>query len=188
MLKSLWLTLLLSFLLIGCTSGSPTVTTPVEVQALLNTITQRLNIANDVALSKFYSGKPVQDSERERQVIANAESQAATYRLDTGDVRAFMTAQIEANKVVQYGRIAQWRETGRAPAQPAASQMAGIRTQLDALQPQMMKNLAAFVPRRNDSACSSWLLAEIQRQTTDPVMLKALEQATDGLCKAQPKT
>lgn len=187
MIKTLAITLMAG-LMAGCASSTSDTAAPRELQSLIEVVTQRLNIANDVALSKFYSGKPVQDSERERQVIANVESQAATYRLDTGDVRAFMTAQIEANKVVQYGRIAQWRETGRAPAQPAASQMAGIRTQLDTLQPQMMKNLAAFVPHRNDSACSSWLLAEIQRQTTDPVMLKALEQATDGLCKAQPKT
>jgi chorismate mutase len=188
MLKSLWLALLFPLLATGCISSPSNTAPPVEVHALLDTINQRLNIANDVALSKFYSGKPVQDTARELQVIANAESQAAIYHLEKNDVRAFMTAQIEANKVVQYGRIAQWHEAGQAPDQPAANQMAGIRTQLDTLQPVMMKNFAAFVPHRDDSACSSWLQAEIQRQRADPVMTKALERATDGLCKAQPKT
>lgn len=188
MLKSLRLALLLTLLLTGCTRSPSDALDPVDVHTLLNTITQRLNIANDVALSKFYSGKPVQDSERERQVIANAESQAATYRLDKDDVRTFMTAQIEANKVVQYGRIAQWHGAGRAPDQPAAGQMAEIRTQLDTLQPLMMKNLAAFLPHRNDSACSRWVQTEIQRQSADPVMIHALKRATDGLCKAPPTT
>jgi chorismate mutase len=155
---------------------------------LLDTINQRLNIANDVALSKFYSGKPVQDTAREQQVIANAESQADLYHLDKNDVRTFMTAQIEANKVVQYGRIAHWHETRHAPAQPATSQMAGIRTQLDTLQPLLMKNLAAFEAQREDSACSSWVQAEIHRQSADGVMANALKRATDGLCKVQPKT
>lgn len=188
MLKPLWLSLLLPLLLTACMSDPSNSRPPAEVHALLDTITQRLDIANDVALSKFYSGKPVQDEERERQVIANAESQAATYGIAKDEVRAFMTAQIEANKVVQYRRIALWRNAQQAPEQPAAGQMAGIRARLDTLQPQMMKNLAAFVPHQNDNACAWWVRAEIQRQAADPVMIDGLLRATQGLCKGEPKT
>lgn len=182
MLKPLWLMLLISPLICACTSTAIHQPPPAELRSLIETIGQRLDIANDVAQSKFYSGKPVQDTDRERQVIANAESQATTYRLDKDDIHRFMTAQIEANKMVQYARIAQWHEDIQPPERPTASLTTGIRTRLDTLQPMLMEKYAAFLPYRKDKACHGWVQAEIERQTTDPVLVTALQRAAEDLC------
>lgn len=172
---------LLAVLVTGCTHSVSNTPAPDTLRPLIEAMHQRLDIANDVAQSKFYSGKPVQDSEREQLVIANAEAQAATYALDKADVRQFMTAQIEANKMVQYARIAQWHAT-QPPAKPTDSLTTGIRGRLDTLQPLMMHKYAAFQPYRNDGACPRWVQAEIDHQTKDPITAKALQRAAADLC------
>lgn len=166
-------------LISGCVSKDSSA--PSALRPLIEAMNQRLDIATDVAQSKFYSGKPVQDPEREQVVIANTETQATTYSLDKTDVRQFMTAQIEANKMVQYARIEHWHAT-QPPEKPVESLTAGIRARLDTLQPVMMQKYAAFQPYRKDGACQDWVNVEIQRQTSDPIVVTALQRATADLC------
>jgi len=187
MLKPLAAVFLASVVMTGCTHSASKAPAPAELRRLIESIGQRLDIATDVAQSKFYSGKAVQDSERERQVIANAEQQASTYALDTEDVREFMTAQIEANKMVQYARIAQWHDEGPAPQKPTVTLTNGIRTRLDTLQPVMMQQFAAFKPLRTQVACNDWIATEIRRRTKDPILVTAMQRATSSLCLLPPK-
>jgi chorismate mutase len=84
---------------------------PDALQPLLATINERLNIADQVALTKWDSGKPIQDTAREAQVIANARKQAVQQKLDPDEAAELIAAQIEANKLVQYGLLA-----GKPPA------------------------------------------------------------------------
>jgi chorismate mutase len=175
-------------LISSCTTATSQNTAPAALRPLIEAVGQRTEIANDVALSKWYSGKPVQDSEREQQVILNAENQANSYGLAKDDVRRFMTAQIEANKMVQYARIAQWHGNGQVPARPDASVLQGIRVRLDTLQPVMMQKYAAFMPLSQDKACPGWVQAEIHRHTSDPIIVTAMQKATEGLCSARDRT
>jgi len=172
-------------LISGCATATPPA--PAALRPLIDALGQRAEVANDVALSKWYSGKAVQDSEREQQVILNAENQATAYGLAKDDVRRFMTAQIEANKQVQYARIAQWHATAQVPAEPAASAFQGIRARLDTLQPVMMQKYAAFLPWQHDAACPDWVQAEIHRHTSDPIIVTAMQTATATLCSAPGK-
>ncbi|TDV60588.1 chorismate mutase [Pseudomonas sp. LP_7_YM] len=185
--KPLWLMLLIVPLTSGCINAASSSPAPAALSPLIEAMGQRLAIANDVAQSKFYSGKPVQDTERERQVIANAQAQAAAYKLDKSDVRLFMTAQIEANKMVQYARLAQWHADAQPPEQPSTSLTTGIRTRLDTLQPVLMEKYAAFVPYRKDPACQRWVQADIERQTADPTLVTALQRAASNLCATTNK-
>jgi chorismate mutase len=171
-------------LLASCTTTASNHPAPAALRPLIEAIGQRTDIANEVALSKWYSGKPVQDSEREQQVIINAEGQAGSFGLTKDDVRQFMTAQIEANKMVQYARLGQWHEHGQVPARPDASVLQGIRVRLDTLQPVMMQQYAAFIPWRQDATCPSWVDAEIHRHTSDPIIVTAMQRATQDLCSA----
>lgn len=175
-------------LISACTTTASEHPAPAALRPLIEAVGQRAEIANDVALSKWYSGKPVQDSEREQQMILNAENQASRFGLTKEDVRAFMTAQMEANKMVQYARIAQWHEHGQVPARPDASVLQGIRARLDTLQPVMMQQFAAFMPWRQDNACPDWVQAEIHRHTSDPVIVTAMQRATGDLCVPRAKT
>src|SRR5580704_15707829 len=75
-------------------------------QPLVATSSQRLAIAEQVALAKWDSKAPVEDSIREAQVIAEAVRAARLRGLDETQVANFFRAQIEANKLVQYSLLA----------------------------------------------------------------------------------
>ncbi len=167
--------------------AAPAAPTPAALTPLIKAISQRLEIANDVALSKWYSGKPVQDTDRERQVIASATAKAGDFRLSRDDASQFFAAQIEANKMVQYARLAQWHATGTAPANPAQSLGSDIRSRLDTLQPILLTSYAAFSPHRRDVACPDWVSAASELQATDPVMSSALARAVGDLCIPRKK-
>lgn len=164
--------------LMAATSNQP----PESLTVLMDAINQRLEIANEVALSKWHSGKPVQDSDRERQVIANAALQAGEHRLSREDIRHFFAAQIEAGKMVQYARLAQWHATGTAPAEPAQGLAKNLRGQMDASQPVLLASYAAFFNYRKDAACPTWVMTISERTTTDPIMKTALTRAVGELC------
>ncbi|WP_268798503.1 chorismate mutase [Pseudomonas huanghezhanensis] len=183
MLKQLQLAALACGLLSTGLHAAPAQQPPVQLQPLIAAMEQRLEIANDVARSKWHSGKPVQDSERERQVIQNAESRAGEFKLADDDVRYFMAAQMEANKMVQYARLEQWRDTGHSPEKPDVNLTDGIRGRLDTLLPVLMQSYSAFQPYRNDAKCPGWVQSEIQRQASDPVIVTALQRAAGDLCR-----
>lgn len=183
MLKQLQLLALTCGLVSTGLHAAPAQQPPAQLQPLIEAMALRLDIANDVARSKWHSGKPVQDSERERQVIRNAESRAGEFKLTGDDVREFMTAQMEANKMVQYARIEQWHETGHSPEKPEASLTDGIRGRLDTLLPVLMQSYSAFQLYRSDARCPGWVQSQIQRQAGDPVIVTALQRAAGDLCR-----
>ncbi len=155
---------------------------PSTLAPLLDSVQQRLEIAPKVALTKWDSHKPVLDAPRERDVIAGAGKLAADYQLDGALAEQFFAAQIEANKLVQYGLLAQWNQAGSAPTTPRVDLGKEIRPQLDVLQKQLLQRLSAFAPSRNDPQCPRWVAAAIQARNTDPLQSLALTRATGELC------
>jgi len=158
---------------------------PAPVQSLrplLTTLNERLNIGDLVALTKWDSGKPIQDSPRETQVIANARTLAGEHKLDPEDVAQLIAAQMEANKLVQYGLLAQWQATGRAPDTPRPDLAKQIRPQLDELQNRLLRQYADFAPYRRDPNCPVWLAKARQGLTHDALHDLALTRATGELC------
>jgi chorismate mutase len=157
--------------------------TPAEsLRPLLTTLNQRLNIGDLVALTKWDSGKPIQDSPREAQVIANARTLASERKLDPEDVAQLIAAQMEANKLVQYGLLTQWQAAGRAPDTPRPDLAQQIRPQLDQLQSRLLRQYADFVPYRRDPDCPVWLARARQGLTHDALHDLALTRATGELC------
>lgn len=153
------------------------------LQPLLVTVNERLNIGDLVALSKWDSGKPVQDSVREAQVIANARKLAVERKLDPEEVGQLFAAQMEANKLVQYGLLAKWQVAGTAPDTPRPD-LAQIRPRLDELQNHLLQQYADFLPYRNDPHCQSWLAQIRVRLAKDRLHELALIRATAELCAA----
>jgi chorismate mutase len=143
---------------------------------------ERLQISEQVALTKWDSGKPIQDSAREAQVIANARKQAAQRKLDPDDVADLIAAQIEASKLVQYGRIAQWQAAHKAPDTPRPNLETEIRPKLDKLQITLLKQYAAFLPYRNDPNCPQWLAKGRSALIKDYLHGQAMIRATGELC------
>ncbi|AMB86545.1 chorismate mutase [Pseudomonas agarici] len=156
---------------------------PDALPPLLRAISERLNIAEQVALTKWDSAKPIQDSSREQQVIANARQQAATYKIQPEDIGEFVAAQIEANKLVQYALLAKWRAAGKAPVIPRPDLVTQIRPALDRLQARLLQHYAAFAPYRQDPQCPAWLIQARQTLTSDTLHDLALIRATGELCQ-----
>lgn len=157
---------------------------PATLQPLLVTLNERLNIADLVALTKWDSGKPIQDSPREAQVIANARQLAVDRKLDPEVVGQLLAAQIEANKLVQYGLLATWQAAGKAPDTPRPDLAKQIRPHLDELQNRLLQQYADFAPYRNDPQCADWIAQARPSLATDPLHELALIRATGELCTA----
>ncbi|MCU0121051.1 chorismate mutase [Pseudomonas sp. B2M1-30] len=155
---------------------------PDALQPLLVTLNERLNIGDLVALTKWDSGKPIQDSPREAQVIANARTLAAGRKLDAEDVAQLIAAQMEANKLVQYGLLAQWQAAGAAPDTPRPDLGKQIRPRLDELQTRLLQQYADFTPYRHDPNCPAWLARARNGLAHDALHELALTRATGELC------
>ncbi|MBO1537532.1 chorismate mutase [Pseudomonas sp. OA65] len=176
------LCLALSAALLASTAEAASTRAPDDLTPLLNAIGERLAIADQVALSKWDSGKPVEDRQREREVIAGAVAQAPAYKLSGETVEAFFAAQIEANKMVQYINLSDWALDGKAPDLPRPDLVGEIRPQLDRLQKRLLQQLADFAPYRTDPQCPQWLAQATHHNKQHPVHRLALIRATGGLC------
>lgn len=164
-------------------AGAPQISTaPAPLAPLLATISERLAVADQVALTKWDSGKPIQDSPREAQVIAAAAKLAPTYSLDAQEVSQFLAAQIEANKLVQYALLAKWHEAGKAPDTPRPDLVGQIRPHLDQLQTRLLREYSAFAMYRQDPECPNWLIQQSRLQAKDPIHDLALTRAVGELC------
>ena len=182
LLRLLSLTLAGSLLATSAFAASPA---PAALAPLLSSINERLAIADQVALSKWDSHKAVEDRPRERDVIAGAVALAPSYKLDTTQVEQFFSAQIEANKLVQYAHLSDWTLAGKAPNDPRPDLVGQIRPKLDVLQKSLLQQFAEFTPYRTASECSHWLAEANQNAKSDALHHLALVRATAELC--QPK-
>lgn len=169
-------------LVTNTTQAATTGAVPESLQPLVATLNERLNIGDLVALTKWDSGKPIQDSPREAQVIDNARKLATERKLDPEDVAQLIAAQMEANKLVQYGLLAQWQAAGAAPDTPRPDLGKQIRPRLDELQTRLLQQYADFTPYRQDPNCPMWLAKARTGLTRDALHDLALTRATGELC------
>lgn len=159
---------------------------PATLEPLLNSIAERLAIADQVALSKWDSHKAVEDRPREQAVIASVRAQAPTYKVAPDAAEQFFSAQIEANKLVQYARLSDWHFIGKAPDTPRPDLVGTIRPKLDQLQKRLLQQLADFSPLRSTPQCPQWLAQAVHKPPHEPLMQIAMARATAELCIYTP--
>jgi chorismate mutase len=124
-----------------------------RLHPLVETSARRLFIAEQVALAKWDSGAAVEDLPREAQVIMDAVREGDSKGLDPTSVSNFFKAQIEANKVIQYSLLADWRRSGRAPLHAPIDLVATIRPELDRVQTALIAELANTAAIRASTTC-----------------------------------
>jgi chorismate mutase len=124
-----------------------------KLQPLVETSARRLAIAQQVALAKWDSQVPVEDAAREAQVITAAAKDGEARGLDPAFVSRFFSAQIEANRLVQYSLLAKWRRRGTAPAHKPINLATTIRPELDELQKELVRELADTAGIRATGGC-----------------------------------
>ena len=123
------------------------------IQRLVETSAQRLAIAEQVALAKWDKGIPVEDASREAQVIAHAVMAGQSRGLDQQLVSNFFRAQIEANKLVQYALLAEWRRVGKAPDHRPVDLANTIRPELDEVDIALIAELEESTAIRASASC-----------------------------------
>ncbi|MNQ93002.1 Monofunctional chorismate mutase precursor [compost metagenome] len=133
-------------------------------------------------MSKWDSGQNIEDSTRERQVIAQAVALAPRYRLSEEAAAGFFADQIEANKMVQQALLSKWHAVGQAPDVPRADLRRDIRPRLDQLQHRLLQQLAEFSPHRRDPACPGWLANAEHNRHSSPAHAQAMIRAQKLLC------
>jgi chorismate mutase len=124
-----------------------------KLQRLVETSARRLVLAKQVALAKWDSQAPVEDTAREADVITAAIKDGESRGLDRTSVSHFLAAQIEANKLVQYVLLADWRRAGSVPAHRPINLATTIRPKLDRLQKELVRELADTVTVRASATC-----------------------------------
>ncbi|WP_375509085.1 chorismate mutase [uncultured Caballeronia sp.] len=163
--------------------------TPVTDKAfytLIELTVARLDVGRDVALTKWDTRRLVEDPDREKQVISTAASESSAAGVPEGFARNFFSDQIEANKLVQYGLMAQWHREGKAPASPRASLTDQIRPKLDKLQTAFIQQLASTKISRSKPECAVQIYAAtsayaVERQL--PALYSiALDRALARVC------
>ncbi|WP_433555711.1 gamma subclass chorismate mutase AroQ [Pseudonocardia xinjiangensis] len=154
--------------------------------SLVDLAVQRILVSDEVAATKFWTGTPVEDPLRERQVLAEAGRRAAQMGLDREMAVRFFRSQIDASKVVQRGMLGRWRaHPDLAPTAPPDLQ--AIRTRLDALTGQMLEQLrATHALRRHSSLCRTLLLDArvpvVAMHDLDGLHRRALDVAVEFVC------
>jgi chorismate mutase len=153
-------------------------TTVNQLQSLVETSAQRLNLAQEVAFAKWDNGTPVEDPPREQHVIASAVTEGKTEGLDPAVVSRFFRAQIDANKVVQSSLLSSWHKAGKAPDHQSRDLTTTLRPQLDAIQKQLIKELVSTAPVRSSATCRLDLAAAVSGYLTTHQLSAAEVQAT----------
>lgn len=154
--------------------------------SLLDMTLERLHIARQVALSKWDSGKPVEDLARETEVIQAAAEEARAAGVSTQFATHFFADQIEANKLVQYALLSQWNRDAKAPDEKRLDLREDIRPELDRLQRGLIKTLADTATLRSQRDCRAQLSramsSYVSRGALTPLYAVAMERALARAC------
>lgn len=113
-----------------------------DLQPLRLAIDQRLLLAQAVARAKWNAQAPVEDLQREAQVIQAAVKQGATFGLPDNWVETVFRAQIEASKIVQRELFAQWTAQHAGKFDDAPDLARTVRPELDRITTQILRSLA----------------------------------------------
>jgi chorismate mutase len=147
---------------------------------------RRASLADAVAASKRASGKPVEDAARESQQLASLSGQARALGVDPDAVRDFFRAQIEASKLVQYRLIADAADAGGAGTAP---DLAGIRSELDGINRNMLRLLPRALATAHGPRCRVDVAAAIgragARRHLDDLHRTALARAFGDFCRGR---
>ncbi|WP_166903841.1 chorismate mutase [Mycobacterium sp. DL440] len=159
---------------------------PSPLRPLVDAAAQRLQTADPVAANKFRAGGPIEDQQREQQVIDATIAEAGSRHIDPAYVGEVFRDQIDATVAVEYGLFSQWKlDPATAPAD--APDLAASRTTIDALNHTMVNEIADQWPVLHSAACRADLVsaadAVASARNLDPLYRRALDHATRSYCR-----
>jgi chorismate mutase len=158
---------------------------PGPLDQLVDAAAQRLQTADPVAAVKWQTKGDIEDPPRVSQVLAAVTADANAHGVDPGYVTQVFTDQINATEAVEYRRFAQWKlDPGNAPA--SAPDLSASRATIDALNRQMVDQIAAHWDVLHSPACAAALqearAASAAARQLDGLYQQALAFATRSYC------
>jgi chorismate mutase len=113
-----------------------------KIDLLLLLIQKRLVIMHEVARTKWNQNLPIEDKEREEQILTNLANKAKAFGLDEKFVVKFFQAQIDASKQVQRNDFSLWKEQGMLKFEKILSLKDELRDYIDHLNQEMIMVLS----------------------------------------------
>ena len=119
-----------------------------DIDPLLGLLQWRLELAKEVARSKWNSHAPIEDLPREKAILQALVEQAKAYSLEPQFVETFFQAQIHASKTEQRHWHQRWKSENAGPF--AETDLNVIRRRLDKLTPLTLQALRDSRPLPRD--------------------------------------
>lgn len=173
-------------------TGAPEPAAPAASRARLTSLVdlaaQRLLLADEVAAAKYGTGTPIEDPQREQEVLDTVAELSTASGLDPAVGVRFFRDQIEAGKDVQRGMYARWDEHPelRPGHRPDLGQE--VRLQLDRITVEVVRELRTTEPVRSPTTpCRTDLAASALRAVVahhlDALHGEALGDALGEVCR-----
>ena len=105
-------------------------------------IADRLSVMKDVAAYKHAEGLPIEDRDREKEIIEQFSTAAQFENLPKEYVKNIIVDQIEAAKLIQTDYITGW-ENGWFQVEPQSEPLSVIRMQIDEINARLINSVAA---------------------------------------------
>ena len=108
--------------------------------------------------------------------------------MDPASVSNFFRAQIEANKLVQYSLLAEWRRTGKAPDHTPVDLASTIRPELDEVDKALIAEFEESTAIRGSASCRIDIAkavgkyVSVHENTLGPLKAIALDRALATAC------
>lgn len=132
------------------------------LRALTDLAARRLLTADLVAAAKWGTASPIDDAERERQVLASVARRARAVGADPTATVTIFRDQIEANKAVQRALHRRWR-AHPAEAPTGRPELTEVRAEINRLNDGLVGAIAATEPDRAAPLCTLALVPEAIR-------------------------
>jgi chorismate mutase len=174
---------MISTLTVACDDGG---TSNTSLLPLVDTLAQRLALADTVAAIKWKSHQPIEDAAREKVVLEHTKAQASAQGLDVDWTTQVFADQIEANKLVQYWLVNHWRRSAHTPVTKQSELSLTIRPHMDSLNELALKQLQQTQSLRASADCRPALdeakESFVRGHSWDTVHAIALERALARVC------
>jgi chorismate mutase len=157
-----------------------------RLQPLVKTSARRLVLAREVALAKWDSRAPVEDPDREAQVIKAAAQEGESKGRNRTFVANVFAAQIDANKLIQYSLLAAWHRAGGAPKHRPVSLTQDVRPPLDQLEADLIAELVGTEDIRTSASCQDATAKAVAKylahRPLGSLLAVALDRAMEANC------
>jgi chorismate mutase-like protein len=154
----------------------------IAVDDLCQLIANRLELMPDVARYKWNQRSAIDDPVREQQIIDGLKREAEAMGVPAKWAERFFRAQIEAAKLIQRDLFARWERDGQGTFADAPDLVSVTRPKLDALTPQLLRELSMAWPALTDPAQRDRIAVTVQQISVDqPNQSKFLARAAEPL-------